>query len=254
MNEPNEDAAARFATCLDVVLKLEGGYVDDPADPGGATNMGITRATLAAWRGVSPASALAKAEVKALGRAEAAEIYRGQYWNRCRCGDLPAGLDLAVFDFAVNSGPDRAIRALQGAVGVSSDGIIGPITLAAVADRRSVLDKLIATICDGRLSFLQRLATYATFGRGWSSRVATIRRAALQMAAASAPPNQKGNNTMTALSGYRTYIVAALMLLAALAELAGVSVPAMEGQSAGHLLMEAFAIIFLRRGIEKAGT
>jgi lysozyme family protein len=251
---PETNADARFAACLDVVLVEEGGYVDNPADPGGITNMGITRRTLAAWRHVSPESALSKDEVKALTRAEAAEIYRAQYWTPCRGDALPAGLDLAVFDYAVNSGPDRAIRALQTALGVVADGIAGPVTLAAVAvqERSTGVANVISAICAARLSFLQRLATYATFGRGWTGRVARIKQAALAMAGQPSPITTR-SNPVSILSGYRTYIVAALMVLIAIAQLLGVPLPAMEDQSAGHLLMEAFAVIFLRKGIENLG-
>jgi hypothetical protein len=101
--------AANFDRALTLVLQSEGGYADDPRDPGGATNRGITRATLARWRG-RPVS---KAELRALGRAEAAAIYRALYWDALRGDDLPAGLDIALFDYGVNSGPARAARTLQ---------------------------------------------------------------------------------------------------------------------------------------------
>src|SRR6188768_1995558 len=91
-------ARSRFDICLDEVLRHEGGYVDHPSDPGGATNMGITRRTLADWRKVAPWSALDKAEVRALQRDEAAAIYRTNYWDRSGAGSLPSGLDLALFD------------------------------------------------------------------------------------------------------------------------------------------------------------
>src|SRR5690606_7617867 len=95
----------RFETCLAQVLRHEGGYVDHPLDPGGATNMGITRKTLARWRRVAPWSDLPKAAVETLSRQEASRIYRQFYWDLCRAGQLPPGVDLAVFDYAVNSGP-----------------------------------------------------------------------------------------------------------------------------------------------------
>ena len=127
-----------FGAALAFVLRQEGGYSDNPADPGGATNLGITRRTLAGWRKVSPWWNLPKTAVQALSAAEAGEIYRALYWSPVAGDDLPAGLDLAVFDFAVNSGPDRAARALQGIVGVAVDGRIGPKTLAAVGERAKV--------------------------------------------------------------------------------------------------------------------
>ncbi|WP_082555208.1 glycoside hydrolase family 108 protein [Devosia sp. Root635] len=111
-----------FARALSAVLKQEGGYVDHPADPGGATNMGITHKTLARWRMVSPWWKLPKSAVMELQRPEAAKIYRANYWDAVRGDDLPSGLDLALFDFAVNSGPGRAVKMLQTIVGVTADG------------------------------------------------------------------------------------------------------------------------------------
>lgn len=243
------DAESRFARCLDETLKHEGGYANHPADPGGATKYGITRRTLAGWRGVVPWSALEVAAVKALDRDEAARIYRGLYWQRVAGDDLPAGLDLALFDFGVNSGPDRAIKALQTLLGTAADGLVGPKTLAAIRARAAAegLAGLIKALCDQRLGFLERLATWATFGRGWSRRVAEIRAAALAMAGTAL--NQQRNESMAFLNGYKTYVVAAAMMVAALAQMLGVDLPAMDGQSAGHLLMEAFAVIFIRRSI-----
>ena len=121
-------ASANFSRALDAVLRHEGGYADHPADPGGATNLGITRATLVRWRG-RPVS---RAEVKALTRGEAAKIYRAFYWDEIAGDELPPGVDFAVFDYCVNSGPGRAARTLQSAAGVRPDGRIGKITLAAV--------------------------------------------------------------------------------------------------------------------------
>jgi lysozyme family protein len=165
-----------FPACLDIVLAKEGGYVDHPADPGGATNLGITLATLSAWRG-KPVS---KAEICALTRDEAAEIYRARYWTPLRCGDLPRGLDLAVFDYGVNSGIGRPARALQKILGVGQDGVIGPVTLAAVGQRDPA--ELVETLCDERLVFLRSLKTWPTFGRGWTSRVEDVRARARVMA------------------------------------------------------------------------
>jgi lysozyme family protein len=108
-------AANSFEPSLAHVLKHEDGYVNHPADPGGATNLGITAATLAQARG-HPVSA---ADVAALTRAEAAAIYRRLFWNPARSDDLPAGLDHAVFDLAVNSGPGRAARLLQRVLAVA---------------------------------------------------------------------------------------------------------------------------------------
>lgn len=241
----------RFKACLDEVLRHEGGYADHPADPGGATNLGITRKTLAQWRGVVPWWALPKSVVKALERDEAAQIYRSRYWDRVRGDQLPAGLDLAVFDFAVNSGPDRAIRLLQTELGVVADGQIGPLTLAAL-ERRSATE-LIDTLCERRIAFLKRLPAFPTFGKGWSRRVTAIRQVSLRVAGAAATISNQptiGRTVMDLFNGYKTYLVALIMLLAGLAQVLGIDLPALDGGSAGHLIMEALAVLFLRKGLK----
>lgn len=243
-------ARTRFDICLEAVLRHEGGYADHPSDPGGATNMGITHKTLAQWRGVSPWWALGKDAVRNLGRAEAAEIYRSRYWNTVNAEALPAGLDLAVFDFAVNSGPDRAVRMLQAALGVPLDGIVGPVTLAALGRQKPA--DLIGTLCDRRLAFLEGLSTFPVFGRGWTARVAAVRAMALAMAQTGSPSSQTNfwSDFMSLLDGYKTYIVAGFMLLAGLAHMLGIELPSLEGASAGQMVMEALAVIFLRKGLK----
>lgn len=240
-------AETRFEPCLAQVLRHEGGYVDHPADPGGATNMGITHKTLARWRNVSPWWDLPKSEVQKLTRDEAARIYRAGYWDLCRAGHLPPGLDLALFDYAVNSGPDRAVRTLQAALGVVVDGLVGPLTIAAA--QRADTGTAINALCDRRLGFLKGLANFVTFGRGWTSRVASIRAAALAVAPKTSS-STSGETTMDILAGYKTYIVAAMMLLAGIAQMLGLDVPAMDGSSGGSLMLEALAILFLRRGLK----
>jgi lysozyme family protein len=240
----------RFSACLAEVLRQEGGYVDNPADPGGATNMGITRMTLAGWRQVVPWTSLPKSAVKSLTRKEAEAIYAERYWRPVRGDDLPAGLDLAVFDFAVHSGPQRSVKTLQKLVGTTADGIVGPLTLAGIRQAIALkgIAALIDALCDRRLDFLANLAAFAVFGRGWRKRVEAIRAAAL--ASVSTTDRRK---TVTLISGYKTYIIAAAMLVAGLAQVLGVDVPSMEGHSAGQLILEAFAVIFLRREM-KAGV
>lgn len=170
-----------FTPSLDRVFASEGGYVDNPKDPGGATNMGITRKTLAAWRKITPYTALPKSEVQALTKTEAGAIYKAGYWDVV-CGDsLPAGLDYAVLDFAVLSGPFRAAATLQECLGVAQDGQIGPLTIAAA--NAANLKTLIDTYSSKRLTFLRSLSGFPTFGKGWSTRVASVRAAALDMTA-----------------------------------------------------------------------
>lgn len=241
--------ASRWTLCLAEILRHEGGYVDHPADPGGATNMGITHKTLARWRGIDPWWELPKTEIRALARAEASAIYKALYWERCKAGSLPSGLDLAVFDYAVNSGPDRAVRVLQALVGVVQDGFVGPVTLAAVGKRDA--RALIEALCDQRMSFLQRLAAWASFGRGWTSRVTDIRATALA-AVALQPPSQteKDIEDMNVFGGYKTYIVGALMLVVGIAQSFGIDIAAFGEYSGPQMVMEALAIIFLRRGLK----
>lgn len=184
-----------FDRALPLVLAHEGGYVDHASDPGGATNLGITRKTLARWRKVSPWTDLPKAEVKGLTKAAVAPIYRAFYWDEINGDKLPAGLDYAVFDYAVNSGPGRAAMALQRLVGVADDGEIGPITLAALAKRKPA--DLINALCDERMAFLMRLSTYPVFGRGWKSRVDGVRKTALGIAAEAKPVIQPSAPTVS---------------------------------------------------------
>jgi lysozyme family protein len=248
-------ARSRFDICLDEVLRHEGGYADHSSDPGGATNLGITHKTLARWRMVSPWWTLPKSAVKDLQRPEAARIYRASYWDRVQAGQLPDGLDLALFDFAVNSGPDRAIRTLQAELDVAEDGQVGPLTLGAIEAyaARKGLGMLISALCDRRLAFLNRLPTFAVFGRGWTARVASVRSAALSAAGTTSTLSTKINHwrlLMEILNGYKTYLVAIFMLVAGLAQMLGLDLPALDGGSAGHLIMEALAVLFLRKGLK----
>ena len=171
-------AHENFEAALACVLRHEGGYSDHPDDPGGATMMGITLATLAAWRG----HAVAKAEVRALSRAEVAAIYRARYWDAVRADQLSAGLDLAVFDYAVNSGPSRAVRTLQKALGVAVDGRIGAQTLGAAHLKPPA--EVIAALCAARLEFLEGLSAFPVFGRGWTRRVRDVEAVARRLATA----------------------------------------------------------------------
>lgn len=154
-----------FAAALEHVLKYEGGYVDHPSDPGGATNMGITRATLARFRG-KPVS---KDDVKALTMEEAGRIYRKNYWQACRCGDMPPALAFLTFDTAVNQGPSRAVRFLQEAVGSVPDGIVGPNTLAATWAHNNA--QAVQEYAALRMQHYGSLRTFSTFGLGWSRRL-----------------------------------------------------------------------------------
>jgi lysozyme family protein len=172
------DMDATFERALSAVLKHEGGYVNHKDDPGGPTNLGITLANFR--RFVKPKGTIE--DLKALTKAQAAVVYQRQYWDAVLGSRLPAGVDYAAFDFAVNSGPKRASQFLQRIVGTTVDGVIGPKTLAAVAAKAPA--EIIAALCDARLAWLKTLKTWPTFGRGWGSRVKGVRALALEMAAA----------------------------------------------------------------------
>jgi lysozyme family protein len=171
---------SNYDSAIEEVFKHEGGYVDHPSDPGGATNMGITRATLARWRGLETLE-LPKSEVKSLKKDEAQKIYYENYAKKVKFDDLPSGLDFSVLDYAVNSGPDRSIKLLQNLLGVTADGVIGPNTLEAVRKIKDV-KTFINRFNDDRLTFLKGRATFPTFGKGWTRRVSEVREFSLQLA------------------------------------------------------------------------
>lgn len=160
---------------LPAALKLmfghEGGYSNRKTDSGGPTKYGVTHKTLAAHRGVK---SVTENDVKALTLAEASQIYRDGYWSQSGGDILPRGLDYAAFDFGVNSGPARALKVLQGVLGIVQDGNAGPQTLAAVKDYSGGVRKLITDYCNARMAFLRGLGGKQGFsanGRGWTIRV-----------------------------------------------------------------------------------
>jgi lysozyme family protein len=174
-------ARGNFSTCLSFTLKFEGGFVNNPKDPGGPTNLGVTQATLSRFQG----RPVTIADVEDLTPATVAPIYQQGFWDKVSGDDLPAGVDLAVFDFAVHSGPTRAVVGLQRAVGVADDGVIGPITVAAARTLDPSL--IVQRVCAGRLTFLTHLTIFQTFGPGLKSRVAKCEAAALSMIAVPLP-------------------------------------------------------------------
>jgi len=197
----NADAAIRK------ILVHEGGYVNHPSDPGGATNKGITLATFRRY--IKPSGTIA--DLKALTTEQAVVVYKRQYWDAVMADSLPAGVDYAVADFAVNSGPSRAAKYLQAVVGAAQDGKIGPATLAAVnaADPVAVINKL----CDNRLAFMKRIQggkLWVTFGRGWQRRVDEVRSVSLQWAGKASAPIAPPSQEIPAPSGFIAAIMAAI--------------------------------------------
>lgn len=166
-----------FPQVLKKTLAHEGGYVNHPDDPGGATNFGITHKTLAAHRGVKSVS---KTQVKNISMEEVEAIYRKHYWDVVRGDELPDGFDLVVFDAAVNSGPKRGIQWFQAGLGVKRDGQLGPHSMGRAVgtlDGVGVIQKA----CKARMSFLRGLRHWGTFGKGWSRRVIAVEVEAVAM-------------------------------------------------------------------------
>ena len=158
------------------ILKWEGGYVNHPSDPGGMTNLGVTKRVWEEWTG-KPAT---EADMRGLTIEMVTPLYKKRFWDAIRGDDLPSGVDLCVFDCAVNAGVGRASRFLQQAVGVVADGAIGPKTLEAVTKMSA--DELIEKFCDLRESHYKSLSTFNVFGKGWMRRLDGIESESKQMA------------------------------------------------------------------------
>ena len=161
-----------FETALAHVLEMEGGWTDDPYDPGGPTNLGITLAVYAAHsrRPLDDAMKPALlAELRALTPRRARDIYIARYWTPAHCAALPAGLAVMHFDAAVNHGVGNAVRFLQSALDVDVDGEIGPETLAAV--RAIAQSRSLDNYAELRRVRYRALPHFWRFGRGWLRRV-----------------------------------------------------------------------------------
>lgn len=169
------------STSIARTLVYEGGKVDNPKDPGGRTNQGVTQATFNAYLREKNQP---QRDVYTITAAEVADIYTIHYWSAIKGDQLPAGLDFCVYDAAVNSGPGRAGIWLQQALGTGYkgpyDGMIGVKTLQAITDFANE-DGLIEAYCSHRLGTLQKLSTWKTFGKGWSARIANVQKSSLAM-------------------------------------------------------------------------
>ncbi len=147
-----------FDAAFDKLISHEGGYVNDPRDPGGETRFGISK------------RAYPDTDIANLTLEQAKAIYKRDYWDRALCDQLPPGVAFQVFDTAVNSGIGQSIRFLQRAVGVADDGKVGPLTIRAV---KALDPEAVASRFNGqRLDFMTRLSTFDVFGKGWVRRVA----------------------------------------------------------------------------------
>ena len=160
-----------FFQALPVVLKLEGGLVNDPDDRGGLTNRGVTQETYDGWR---IRQSLITRPVSEIEAHEVDAIYH-EYWTEGKCDALPWPLSAAHFDSCINHGPKRAARLLQASLRVVIDGQIGPITLGAAetAEPREALEALLWA----RISFYRRISrgTQLKFLRGWLGRLVHLR-------------------------------------------------------------------------------
>lgn len=172
--------AATFPTALKFVLSEEGGWSNDPHDPGGQTNHGITLRTLQSFHHGATAD-----DLRHIPEATVATIYRRQYWSIMGCDNLPAGVDLMVFDFGTNAGPHRSVTYLQIVAGVKRDGIDGAITEAAVAKMNP--SDVIPRLNGLQLAHYRALPTYDRFGEGWENRSVRRVKAALLASVAAAP-------------------------------------------------------------------
>lgn len=166
-----------YDEAIRLLLISEGGNDDDPQDPGGRTSRGILQREWNVWIQTHPGL---PEDVWDAPQEQVIAIYKQNYWDKLRCDDLPSGVDYAVFDYGVNSGIVRSAKVLQNFVGVAVDGSIGSLTVAATNKKDS--RQLITDICDQRLVFLQGLGTWSRFGRGWTTRVNSVKAVSLQMA------------------------------------------------------------------------
>lgn len=180
-----------FKSILKHTLGSEGGWSDNPKDPGGATMKGVTLKT---FRRFVKADAT-KDDLRKITDAQLETVYRREFWDTVSGAQLPSGVDMAVFDFSVNSGPSRAAKYLQKVVGVKQDGKIGPATLEAVNNMSPTA--LINTYMDERLAYMKRAKgssgalkgklLWPTFKNGWQRRIDSVRSFSLKLAAAPTP-------------------------------------------------------------------
>jgi lysozyme family protein len=169
---------SNFEKCLEMLLVHEGGFVNHELDPGGMTNLGVTKKVWEEWVGHD----VTEKEMRSLTPTMVAPLYKRKYWDACHADELISGLDYCVFDVSVNSGVGRAVKLLQSSVGATPDGGYGSITAALVKEAEKDPTRIIELFSAKRLEFLQSLKAFPTFGKGWSRRTAEVKQKALEMA------------------------------------------------------------------------
>jgi len=168
--------ASNFQECLDLVLKSEGGWTGPQGlkgDPGGETNLGVTKRVWIEYVG-HPVESLKK-----LTKEDVAPLYELKYWRPCYCEVLPRGLDFVVFSMGVNAGPGRSVKLLQSAIGCVPDGVIGPRTRELISSSNGA--DIIKKFSTSRREYYQSLKTFPIFGKGWLIRVDREEQEALEM-------------------------------------------------------------------------
>jgi hypothetical protein len=155
---------SNFDKALACVLKSEGLYVNNPADPGGETMRGVTRNAWSTWlkRPVEDGE-MAKLTVE-----DVTPFYKALYWESAGCDKMPIGLDYLLFDAAVNMGVGRAVRLLQQSLGCVPDGVIGPNVINAL--NITPVDRLLTKFTTQKEQFYKSLKTFSVFGQGWLNR------------------------------------------------------------------------------------
>jgi lysozyme family protein len=168
-----------WETAFQMVLKHEGGFVNHPKDPGGMTNLGVTKKVWEEFVGRE----VDEREMRALTPDVVKPLYKKNYWDKIKGDYLPSGVDYAAYDLAVNSGTGRAAKYLQQIARVHADGLIGPQSIEAI--KACPADEVVDALCDMRLDFLKRLPTWNTFGKGWERRVVEVKQKASTMVVSS---------------------------------------------------------------------
>jgi len=169
---------SNFQKSLNYILQSEGLFVDNSADPGGATMKGIT---LDNYRIFKKNSHLTINDLKNISNADVHDIYLNNYWNPARCSDLPSGIDYCVFDFAINAGVGRSIKTIQKCVGADVDGVLGSITISLIKQANPTI--LINQFSNEKEAFYQNIVankpSQSVFLKGWLNRIDQVKQRAL---------------------------------------------------------------------------